>query len=129
MIISSIIHFFIKQKLSKYIFYGVEHNKLQKTRQLTTQTFIYYLIYSGTWKASCKNKFYLTSWCQIVQKALNWIKMFFFSVNYNFIIFFENILILIFFKKTLPSTTVVIINLRLFLSVKCRKINLFLCLQ
>ena len=48
--ISSIIHFFINQKFWKYFFVEPKIS-IEKTRQLTIQIFIFYLIYSGTRKA------------------------------------------------------------------------------
>ena len=48
--ISSIIHFFINQKFWKHFFMEPKIS-VEKTRQLTIQIFIFYLIYSGTRKA------------------------------------------------------------------------------
>ena len=55
--ISSIIQFFIKQRFCKHHFLQgqkQQNDKTRKTRQLTIQAFIYYLIYSGVRKVFCK---------------------------------------------------------------------------
>ena len=49
--IFTIIHFFIEQKFCKYYFLQSRKKQIEKIRELTMQTFIYYLIYSGAREA------------------------------------------------------------------------------
>ena len=49
--ILTIIHFFIEQKFCKYILRRRKNKQQQNIRELTVQTFIYYLIYSGAREA------------------------------------------------------------------------------
>ena len=50
MIIYSIVHLFIEQKFWKHFLQSRKY-QIEAIRQLTVQTFIYYLIYSGARKA------------------------------------------------------------------------------